>query len=120
MTRFAQHDGKVQDGLLPAAFRRGECMGMPAMQTAWTVDLLDALPDDGQRYEIIDGELFVSPSPVLRHQDAVGLLYERLAAFLRAHRIGYPFVAPGAVQVGEKSRVELDVFVLPPVNGRKP
>ena len=38
-------------------------MGMPAMQTKWTVDLLDALPDDGQRYEIIDGELFVSPSP---------------------------------------------------------
>src|SRR5258708_27708350 len=29
--------------------RRGDCMGMPAMQTDWTVDLLDALPDDGQR-----------------------------------------------------------------------
>jgi hypothetical protein len=36
---------------------------MPATHTDWTVEMLDALPDDGQRYEIIDGELFVTPSP---------------------------------------------------------
>ena len=28
-------------------------MGMPATASDWTVDMLDALPDDGQRYEII-------------------------------------------------------------------
>src|SRR5688572_6713092 len=43
-------------------------MGMPATPTVWTVEMLDSLPDDGQRYEIIDGELFVTPAPVPAHQ----------------------------------------------------
>ena len=36
-------------------------MGMPATNADWTVDMLDALPEDGQRYEIIDGVLHVTP-----------------------------------------------------------
>jgi hypothetical protein len=36
---------------------------MPAANANWTVDMLDALPDDGKRYEIIDGTLFVTPAP---------------------------------------------------------
>ena len=45
-------------------------MGMPATISEWTVAMLDALPDDGQRYEIIDGELFVTPGPGEFHQDS--------------------------------------------------
>jgi Uma2 family endonuclease len=37
-------------------------MGMPAQQTEWTADMARALPDDGKRYEVLDGELFVTPS----------------------------------------------------------
>jgi hypothetical protein len=44
-------------------------MGMVMQQTDWTVEMLDALPDDGNRYEIIDGELFVTPAPF---EDALG------------------------------------------------
>ena len=47
-------------------------MGMPAATSDWTVDMLDALPDDGQRYEIIDGELHVTPGPGEFHQDIIG------------------------------------------------
>ncbi|MEX2154550.1 MAG: hypothetical protein WD825_14510 [Gemmatimonadaceae bacterium] len=36
---------------------------MPAADATWTVDMLDALPEDGQRYEIIDGVLHVTPAP---------------------------------------------------------
>ena len=36
---------------------------MPAQHTEWTVDMVRALPDDGNRYEVIDGELFVTPAP---------------------------------------------------------
>jgi|KBSMisStaDraftv2_1062788.scaffolds.fasta_scaffold465385_2 Uma2 family endonuclease len=43
----------------------------PGAGEEWTVDLLELLPDDGLRYEIIDGVLIVSPSPVPRHQRAI-------------------------------------------------
>ncbi len=47
--------------------------------TEWTVDDLDRLPDDGLRYELLDGILLVSPAPTRRHQRAVwqlGLLLQ--------------------------------------------
>ena len=37
----------------------------------WTVDLLDQLPDDGLKYELLDGVLLVSPAPIPRHQRAI-------------------------------------------------
>ena len=44
---------------------------MPAtIAPHWTVDMVDALLDDGQRYEIIDGELFVTPAPGEMHRRA--------------------------------------------------
>jgi Uma2 family endonuclease len=44
----------------------------------WTVDDLDRLPDDGFRYELVDGVLLVSPAPGYRHQTAVGELFHLL------------------------------------------
>ena len=46
-------------------------MAMLALPTEWTVDMVRALPDDGNRYEVIDGELFVTPAPSVAHQVAV-------------------------------------------------
>ncbi|HMA23455.1 MAG TPA: hypothetical protein VKP00_05665 [Gemmatimonadaceae bacterium] len=57
-------------------------MAMPATHMEWTVDMLDALPDDGQRYEIIDGALFVTPASSDVHQYVVGELYARLLGYL--------------------------------------
>ena len=50
---------------------------MPVMPRAgdWTVDDVDRLPDDGLRYELVDGVLLVTPAPVPRHQRAVGRLF---------------------------------------------
>ena len=70
---------------------------MPMLKRHWTVDDLADLPDDGQRYEIIDGELFVTPSPSLRHQEAIGELYLLLRAYLSRERVGYAYFAPADV-----------------------
>ena len=63
-------------------------MAMPVAHAEWTVDMLDALPDDGQRYEIIDGELFVSTQPRLEHQYACNQVTTDLTIWTRAAGAG--------------------------------
>jgi Uma2 family endonuclease len=87
---------------------------------AWTIEDLAAMPDDGQRYEVIDGELFVTPSPSLRHQRAIGALYLLLAPYVRKHAIGEPVMAPADVTFSRRRGVQPDLFVAPLVNGRRP
>lgn len=62
-------------------------MSMPLLsRNGWTLDGLAALPDDGNRYEIIDGELFVTPTPTMRHQMIVSDLFRILdRRYRRAH-----------------------------------
>lgn len=43
-------------------------MGMPATKEFWTVQDVYDLPDDGNRYETVNGELLVTPGPGLVHQ----------------------------------------------------
>ncbi|MEQ4208689.1 Uma2 family endonuclease [Actinopolymorpha sp. B17G11] len=72
----------------------------------WTEDDLAALPDDGHRYEIIDGSLVVSPPPTSRHQSIVGNILAVLRAAAPAgwrvlHEVGLRvpggnFIADGA------------------------
>ena len=95
-------------------------MHMPAFRRQWTVDDLQDLPDDGQRYEVIDGELFVTPSPSYDHQAAVARLYRQLAEYLEGERIGYAFVAPADVTFSSERLVQPDLFVVPLVSGRRP
>jgi Uma2 family endonuclease len=93
-------------------------MGMPTLPTTgWTVDMLETLPDDGKRYEIIDGELLVTPAPDLAHQVVAGELYARVREYLRAHPVGRAVMAPADVRVGDRTSVEPDVFVIPQVKG---
>ncbi len=51
---------------------------MPREEYEWTVDDLDRLPDDGLRYELLDGTLLVSPAPTRLHQRAVKRVFSAL------------------------------------------
>ena len=95
-------------------------MSMPMLKRQWTVADLEDLPDDGNRYEVIDGELFVTPAPALRHQRAVGELYLILTAYLNVQHVGYAVVAPADITFSSKRLVQPDVFAIPPFEGRFP
>ena len=87
---------------------------------AWTVEDLAAMPDDGQRYEVIDGELFVTPSPSLRHQRAIARLHLLLATYVESHAIGELVMAPADITFSPRRGVQPDLFVAPLVNGKRP
>ena len=95
-------------------------MRMATAAKRWTVEEVRALPDDGNRYEVIDGELFVTPAPSWRHGDAVMALAWQLLPYLDAHGIGHLKVAPQDIVYGERTMVEPDLFVVPLVGGRPP
>jgi len=90
-------------------------MGMPAQQTEWTAEMVRALPDDGKRHEVLDGVLFVSPSPSRSHQRAVSLLLVALHEYCRQHALGEALVSPADIEFSPKDLVQPDVFVLPTI-----
>jgi len=94
-------------------------MAAPATKE-WTVDMLEALPDDGNRYEILDGELYVTPSPAWRHQAVIWRLSILLDPYLEQGRVGFGLSAPADVIFDRRNVVEPDLFVAPLVNGRMP
>jgi Uma2 family endonuclease len=79
------------------------------------MEQLYALPDDGARHEIIDGELFVTPAPSLVHQNAATELVVLLRGYLLEHPVGRVFIAPADVEVSNDTVVEPDLFVIPQV-----
>src|ERR1044072_5630002 len=80
-------------------------MRMALDTRAWTVADLERMPDDGQRYEVIDGELFVTPAPALRHQDAIAALYLLLAPYVEKERVGPLVFAPADVTFSSRRGV---------------
>lgn len=88
-------------------------MPMVTKARRWTADDLDSLPDDGNRYEVVEGELFVTPSPSLGHQAVSVEFHARLRAYAKAQGIGRVFYAPGDVHIDATNRVQPDIFVVP-------
>jgi Uma2 family endonuclease len=67
------------------------------------------LPDDGKRYEIIDGELYVAPAPTTKHQRTTTRLTSTLDLHTRAGRLGEVFTAPFDVVLANDAIVEPDI-----------
>lgn len=72
---------------------------MVANTLRWTIHDLDAMPDDGgwKRYEIIDGELYVTRAPHIFHQRAASKLHVRLENWSEQTGLGSAFEVPGVV-----------------------
>jgi Uma2 family endonuclease len=93
---------------------RAYAMGMPAHHTAWTAEKALALPNDGNRYEVLDGVLFVSPAPRPAHQRAVARLWEILKGYCMKHGIGEAMMSPADIEFSPQRLLQPDVFVVPP------
>ncbi|MFI5311691.1 MAG: Uma2 family endonuclease [Gemmatimonadales bacterium] len=86
-------------------------MHMAIRTRRWTRADLARLPDDGNRYEVLDGELFVTPQAAFAHQSISTRLMFALHPYCARHGIG-EVVGPGAV-VWEKNEIQPDVQVIP-------
>jgi Uma2 family endonuclease len=95
-------------------------MAMPAVAHYWTPDEVRALPDDGNRYEVVAGELLVTPAPKLPHQEAVGRLYLILREYLGRVSIGHVLFSPADLTPEPGALVQPDLFVVPLILGRRP
>jgi Uma2 family endonuclease len=82
----------------------------PAGRIVLTYEDYCALPDDGKRYEIIEGDLYVTPSPGRAHQEFVGNLFIVLKTFARTRELGDVFIAPFDVILEETSVVVPDLL----------
>ena len=66
-------------------------------ETLLTNKDLECLPDDGNRYELIEGELYVSTAPELIHQRSVGNIHFAFMNFLSKNPIGEILYGPGVI-----------------------
>jgi Uma2 family endonuclease len=82
---------------------------LPVRHDGWTVADLYDLPDDGMRYELVDGALVVSPPPVLRHEHAVAQLIVVLNGALEQPWV---VVAGGGLRFDERNYRQPDVQVV--------
>jgi Uma2 family endonuclease len=71
---------------------------------------LQAMPNDGKRYELIDGEVYMTPSPNRKHQEAVGNLYTALRAFASKGSLGKVYLAPFDVVLDERNVLQPDLL----------
>lgn len=95
-------------------------MAMPDLAKRWTRDQVLAIPEDGNRYELLDGVLLVTPAPTGIHQRAVLRLYDRLNPYVGTHRLGAVAIAPADLDFGSGQMLQPDLFVGAPHEGRAP
>lgn len=88
-------------------------MAMPAVDRArrWTREDVLALPEDGNRYEFVDGELLVTPAPRPMHERAVVALSLRLDPHVRSQALGTLYASRSDLDLATGQLVQPDLFV---------
>ena len=92
-------------------------MAMPAVSRHWTArevrQLIADNPRKDPRYELVDGELLVTPSPTRWHQVAALELAAQLRDYLKLHPVGVVVISPSDVELEPEFLSQPDVFVVP-------
>jgi len=85
---------------------------IPQGKIVLTYDEYCLLPNDRNRYEILDGELSVTPAPATRHQTVLGNLHRVLANHVVANQLGKLFIAPTDLIVAPTTVVQPDLIFI--------
>lgn len=72
----------------------GQARDWPPPQGRWTYPDYARLPDNGMRYEVIEGDLFMNPAPRPKHQKVSLNLAVALHQFVKQHNLGDVYEAP--------------------------
>lgn len=84
-----------------------------ALEThGWTRADIDRMPEDGNRYEVVDGALFVTPPPSIGHERLHQAIARALVPYIERHELGELFNGHPVVILGN-SHVEPDLIVSP-------
>jgi Uma2 family endonuclease len=87
-------------------------MAMPLAVPRYNLEDLASFPDDGNRYELVDGILLVTPAPELPHQ----VVLSRIVSWLM-RALGEPpcalVLTPGVVEIAPNVHLEPDLLVVP-------
>ena len=86
-------------------------MAQPFAHQHLTADDYFALPDDGNRYELIDGELELAPAPSADlHQQTIANLFLVLGPHVRQSHLGLVLFAPADIVLSGHDVVQPDIF----------
>ena len=99
-------------------------MAMPAPTARrWTGrevrELIAAAPLATPRYELVDGDLLVTPSPGAPHQKAITELFAVLIPYLERERVGVLITSPSDVELEPDFITQPDMFVVPTAEWRR-
>jgi Uma2 family endonuclease len=110
---------------LPNLAPAEQIMSMAAIQQRrWTEAevrrLINDAPEPAPRFELVDGELLVTPAPGRVHQRVVFELAKLVDTFVRTHSMGEVCLSPSDVLLSPELVVQPDLFVIPAANGGRP
>jgi len=88
-------------------------MAMPDTARRYTVDEVLAFQPDGNRYELVDGALLVTPAPRVRHHVVLSRLLERLSRYLELRDDLQALLSPADIRWPDEVLVQPDLFVVP-------
>ena len=89
-------------------------MAMPQLlDSNWTAERWRALPDDGRRIEVLDGELWVTPAPTSRHNAVAEELYDALRPWAREARLARVRYAPADIEFSPRIVLQPDLYAIP-------
>jgi Uma2 family endonuclease len=87
-------------------------MAMPLTVPRYTIQDLESFPDDGNRYELLDGVLLVTPAPGMPHQAVLARLMSAINVYLARFNDATAF-SPGVIEIEPRHHLEPDLLIVP-------